>query len=150
TLKREIASLNEIEECRVDAWTIELLEADKTEPEKAPEISTKATEEPVQKTASKKQATAPKKSGSQAIRVPLERLDALMNMVSELVIHRTRLEDISSKIDHKQIDEPLEEVGRISSELQELVLQLRMQPFSVVTQRFPRMIRDLAKDLDKD
>ncbi|MFL2121179.1 chemotaxis protein CheW [Marinilactibacillus psychrotolerans] len=94
---------------------------------------------------------APKKSISkQTIRVDLTRLDQFMNLVSELVIHRTRLEDLSEKEKLLELSEPLTEVGRITTELQELVLQLRMQPFNVVLQRFPRMLRDLANELGKE
>ena len=93
----------------------------------------------------------PKKSISkQTIRVDLTRLDQFMNLVSELVIHRTRLEDLSEKEKLLELSEPLTEVGRITTELQELVLQLRMQPFNVVLQRFPRMLRDLANELGKE
>src|SRR5699024_7780012 len=49
-----------------------------------------------------------------------------------------------------EINEPLEQVARITSELQDLVLKIRMQPVSVVFSRFPRMIRDLSKELDKE
>lgn len=86
----------------------------------------------------------------QTIRVDLSRLDHFMNLVSELIIHRSQLEAISRQERMTEINEPLEQVERITSELQEVVLQLRMQPFSVAVQRFPRMIRDLADELDKD
>lgn len=86
----------------------------------------------------------------QTIRVDLNRLDQFMNLVSELVIHRSRLEAITNDHAIPEVNEPLEQVERITSELQDVVLQLRMQPFSVAVQRFPRMIRDLADELDKD
>ncbi|MDZ7835724.1 MAG: hypothetical protein U5K84_10825 [Alkalibacterium sp.] len=60
-----------------------------------------------------------------------------MNLVSELVIHRTRLEDMTEKNNLTELGEPLTQVGRITTELQELVLQLRMQPFNVVVQEVP-------------
>lgn len=96
---------------------------------------------------------APKKAVSQTrqtIRVDLTRLDQFMNLVSELVIHRSRLENITSEQNVLDVHEPLEQVERITSELQDVVLQLRMQPFNVAVQRFPRMIRDLAGELNKD
>lgn len=86
----------------------------------------------------------------QTIRVDLTRLDQFMNLVSELVIHRSRLENITMEQNVLDVHEPLEQVERITSELQDVVLQLRMQPFSVAVQRFPRMIRDLSGELDKD
>ncbi|PRY74660.1 two-component system chemotaxis sensor kinase CheA [Alkalibacterium olivapovliticus] len=91
-----------------------------------------------------------KQTAKQTIRVDLSRLDQFMNLVSELVIHRTRLEDMSEKNHLQELTEPLTQVGRITTELQELVLQLRMQPFNVVVQRFPRMMRDLTNELGKE
>jgi len=89
-------------------------------------------------------------SAVQSIRVDLNRLDNLMNLVSELVIYRTRLEELSGRHQVTELNEPLGHVARITSELQELVLKIRMQPVSVVFNRFPRLIRDLSEELGKD
>jgi two-component system chemotaxis sensor kinase CheA len=97
----------------------------------------------------KKGAVAHKKA-HQSVRVELERLDKFMNMVSELVIHRTRLQQISSVHKLDDLNETLEQVGRATSELQDLVMKIRMLPLEVVFNRFPRMIRDLSKNLGKD
>ncbi len=97
----------------------------------------------------KKEAAVHKKA-HQSVRVDLERLDKFMNMVSELVIHRTRLEQISSVHKLTDLNETLEQVARATSELQELVMKIRMLPLEVVFNRFPRMIRDLSKELDKE
>lgn len=102
-----------------------------------------------EKSATSKKAARPSVS-RQTIRVDLARLDQFMNLVSELVIHRTRLEDLTSKQELTELSEPLTQVGRVTTELQELVLQLRMQPFNIVVQRFPRMLRDLTNELGKD
>lgn len=108
--------------------------------------------ETIEKVESKASATTQtgRSASRQTIRVDLTRLDQFMNLVSELVIHRTRLEDLSHKNNVVELNEPLTQVERITSELQELVLQLRMQPFNVVVQRFPRMMRDLTNELGKD
>ncbi|MEC6747096.1 chemotaxis protein CheA [Marinilactibacillus sp. XAAS-LB27] len=142
TLKEQILETSEIEEVLIKPF------------EKAPSIEEEAQpvgiEAGVPSEAEVKTA-APKKSISkQTIRVDLSRLDQFMNLVSELVIHRTRLEDLTEKEKLQELTEPLTEVGRITTELQELVLQLRMQPFNVVLQRFPRMLRDLANELGKE
>lgn len=84
------------------------------------------------------------------MRVELDRLDKFMNMVSELVIHRTRLEQISNSHKLTDLNETLEQVARATSELQDLVMKIRMLPLEVVFNRFPRMIRDLSKDLGKE
>ncbi|MCB2359393.1 chemotaxis protein CheA [Clostridium estertheticum] len=97
----------------------------------------------------KKEVVAHKKA-HQSVRVELDRLDKFMNMVSELVIHRTRLEQISSVHKLTDLNETLEQVARATSELQELVMKIRMLPLEVVFNRFPRMIRDISKNLNKD
>ncbi|MGX7023592.1 chemotaxis protein CheA [Vagococcus hydrophili] len=106
---------------------------------------------PTQKAPTKKEKNKQAaKHGQQSIKVDLTKLDTFMNLVSELVVYRTRLENISTSDTKHDIKEPLTEVARITSELQDLVLKIRMQQVSVVMNRFPRVVRDLARDLDKD
>ena len=90
------------------------------------------------------------KKSHQSVRVDLERIDKLMNMVSELVIYRTRLEQIV--VDHKssELTETLEQVGRTTTDLQDLVMKIRMLPLDTVFNRFPRMIRDISVELNKE
>lgn len=97
----------------------------------------------------KDEEKGPKKI-TQSVRVDLERLDKLMNMVGELVIHRTRLEQISNSYKLTDLHETLEQVGRITSDLQDLVMKVRMLPVERVFNRFPRLVRDLAQELNKD
>ncbi|MCM8710946.1 chemotaxis protein CheA [Clostridium sp. SYSU_GA19001] len=96
-----------------------------------------------------KETTAHKKA-HQSVRVDLERLDKFMNMVSELVIHRTRLEQISGSLRITELNETLEQVARTTSDLQDLVMKIRMMPLDVVFNRFPRMVRDLSVELNKE
>lgn len=117
------------------------------------EAKLKKAKEPVQPLEPARQRSEEKSSSphaNQSIRVDLSRLDNFMNLVSELVIYRTRLEELSTQYKATEINEPLEQVARITSDLQDLVLKIRMQPVNVVFNRFPRMIRDLSKELDKD
>ena len=86
---------------------------------------------------------------SQSVRVDLEKLDSFMNLVSELVIYRTQLEDISQKTQNKKLEETLTYVSRVTNQLQTLVLNIRMQPLQTVTSRFPRVVRDLSNDSGK-
>ncbi|SFI52877.1 two-component system, chemotaxis family, sensor kinase CheA [Paenibacillus sp. UNC496MF] len=83
------------------------------------------------------------------IRVDIERLDSLMNLFSELLIDRVRLEQLASEIRRNELTETVEHMSRVSSDLQNIVLKLRMVPVESVFNRFPRMVRDLAKSLDK-
>lgn len=110
---------------------------------------------PVKKAEPKKPAkkTAPKKEMKkmhQSVRVDLERIDSLMNMVSELVIYRTRLEQIVVSQKSPELNETLEQVGRTTSDLQDLVMKIRMLPLDTVFNRFPRMIRDISVELNKE
>ncbi|BAK56346.1 chemotaxis protein CheA [Candidatus Arthromitus sp. SFB-mouse-Japan] len=100
--------------------------------------------------ASKSKQSMSIKKGTQSVRVDLDRLDMVMNMVSELVIHRTRLEQISNTYNSSELNETLEQIARSTSELQDLVMKIRMLPLEVVFNRFPRMIRDLSLELNKD
>jgi len=88
-------------------------------------------------------------SMNRTIRVDIERLDVLMNLFSELLIDRVRLEVLSEEIKRTDLSETIEHMSRVSSDLQNIVLKLRMVPVESVFNRFPRMIRDLAKSLDK-
>ncbi|SDT46199.1 two-component system, chemotaxis family, sensor kinase CheA [Paenibacillaceae bacterium GAS479] len=94
-----------------------------------------------------RQAAPP--AASRTIRVDIERLDALMNLFSELLIDRVRLEQLSDEIGRVELTETVEHLSRISADLQNIVLKLRMVPVDSVFNRFPRMIRDIAKSLDK-
>lgn len=86
---------------------------------------------------------------SRTIRVDIDRLDVLMNLLSELLIDRSRLEQLAAEVKRSDLTETVEHMSRVGSDLQNIVLKLRMVPIDTVFNRFPRMIRDLAKSLDK-
>ncbi|SFB57274.1 two-component system, chemotaxis family, sensor kinase CheA [Cohnella sp. OV330] len=86
---------------------------------------------------------------NKTIRVDIERLDSLMNLFSELLIDRVRLEQLASEVRRNDLTETVEHMARVSSDLQNIVLKLRMVPVDSVFNRFPRMVRDLAKSLGK-
>ncbi len=88
-------------------------------------------------------------TASRTIRVDIERLDTLMNLFSELLIDRVRLEQLASEVRRSDLIETVEHMARVSSDLQNIVLKLRMVPVDTVFNRFPRMIRDIAKSLGK-
>ncbi|GMK40743.1 chemotaxis protein CheA [Paenibacillus sp. CCS19] len=97
----------------------------------------------------KAQASAGAVAVNRTIRVDIDRLDSLMNLFSELLIDRVRLEQLSSEIKRNDLSETVEHMARVSTDLQDLVLKLRMVPVESVFNRFPRMVRDIAKQLDK-
>lgn len=85
----------------------------------------------------------------QTVRVDLGRLDKLMNLVGELVINKTRLEQIYFSNDWQGLQETLEQINRITTDLQTVVQNVRMVSIEQVFNRFPRMVRDLAQELNK-
>ncbi|MED4973379.1 chemotaxis protein CheA, partial [Geobacillus thermoleovorans] len=89
------------------------------------------------------------KQATKTIRVNIERLDRLMNLFEELVVDRGRLEQISRELNHAELTETVERMSRISSDLQTIILNMRMVPVETVFNRFPRMVRQLARELGK-
>lgn len=84
----------------------------------------------------------------QTVRVPTDRLDRLVNLVGELVIDRNRLLEHGGKV--PELAETIRHIGSVISELQNVAMKLRMTPVERVFNRFPRMVRDLARELGKD
>ena len=96
-------------------------------------------------------AAAPKKQHqSQSVRVDIEKLDTLMNLMGELVINKVRLEQIGQTHRMSDLMETLEQMDRVTGDLQNIVMKVRMVPVSAVFNRFPRMVRDVSKELGKD
>ncbi|HPE69141.1 MAG TPA: chemotaxis protein CheA [Thermotogota bacterium] len=89
-------------------------------------------------------------SFSRTIRVDTEKLDTLMNLMAELVISRSRINETLKNYNIKQIDESLAQLSRITLDLQNIVMKIRMVPIAYVFNRFPRMVRDLAKNSEKE
>ncbi|MDR5658245.1 chemotaxis protein CheA [Serpentinicella sp. ANB-PHB4] len=89
---------------------------------------------------------------NKTVRVDIDRLDNLMNLVSELIIIKTRLEDIDGSVseDKQSMNEATEQLERITTSLHDAVMKVRMVPIERVFNRFPRMVRDLSKDLGKE
>lgn len=160
TVDEVINTVNGISEVvKVEAGLVEIENSDIAPKEVVVEVEQKSEKEAVkpalpkiEKKQETKKTTGKKevKKVHQSVRVDLERIDNLMNMVSELVIYRTRLEQIV--IDHKsqELNETLEQVGRTTSDLQDLVMKIRMLPLDTVFNRFPRMIRDISVELNKE
>ncbi|MDE7157718.1 MAG: chemotaxis protein CheA [Lachnospiraceae bacterium] len=89
---------------------------------------------------------------NRSVRVDIEKLDVLMNLVSELIIAKNGLVSQSSSEEVSQsqaFNEQIEYLERVTTNLHESVMKVRMMPIETVTQKFPRMIRDLSKKLNK-
>ncbi|PEI80891.1 chemotaxis protein CheA [Bacillus wiedmannii] len=97
-------------------------------------------------------STAKTKNGkveNRSIRVQLEKIERLMNMFEESVIERGRIDELAQAIQNKELIEHLNRLGDISKDIQNVLLNMRMVPIETVFNRFPRMVRMLAKDLGK-
>ncbi|MBI2400244.1 MAG: chemotaxis protein CheA, partial [Deltaproteobacteria bacterium] len=94
----------------------------------------------------------------QSIRVDLDRLDSVLNLAGELVLSRNRLmrlggklSDSSSESDlHSHVNEAIAQLDLVTTDLQLAVMKMRMQPIAKVFNKFPRMVRDLARQMEKE
>lgn len=123
-----------------------------TEQKEAPAEVPKAAEKKSPAAAAKKQTNAKPVTG-RTVRVDIEKLDALMNQVSELIIAKNSLVSISSnesgEYQNQSFHEQIEYLERITTNLHESVMKVRMVPIESVVNKFPRMIRDLSRKLGK-
>ena len=95
-------------------------------------------------------AGSKKNKTGKTVRVDIDRLDNLMNLVSELIIVKTRLEDDEISSNQQNMNDAVEYLERITTSLHDAVTKVRMVPVERVFNRFPRMVRDLSKDLNKE
>lgn len=123
-----------------------------TEQKEVPAEVPKAAEKKAPAAAAKKQTNAKPVTG-RTVRVDIEKLDALMNQVSELIIAKNSLVSISSnesgEYQNQSFHEQIEYLERITTNLHESVMKVRMVPIESVVNKFPRMIRDLSRKLGK-
>jgi len=132
-------------------------------PEVAPEPAPEAVPEPAEPAAAAsapapatpEQATEhappahPTDAAAQTIRVGVDVLEDLMTLVSELVLTRNQLLQLSRTHENSAFSTPLQRLSQITSDLQEGVMKTRMQPIGNAWNKLPRLVRDLARDLDK-
>jgi two-component system chemotaxis sensor kinase CheA len=89
------------------------------------------------------------KKASSTVRVDAERLDQLMHLMGELVVHRTHVESLAATADVPGLAQAMQDLTRSSQALQTMVMQVRMIPVEAVFLRFPRLVRDLSSKLGK-
>ncbi len=85
-----------------------------------------------------------------SVRVDTAKLDEIMNLVGELVLVRNRLSNLRSELDDDRLSQAVSDLELVTSDLQSSVMKTRMQPIKKVFGRFPRVIRDLARQLEKE
>ncbi|MUU66258.1 chemotaxis histidine kinase/response regulator CheAY2 [Helicobacter pylori] len=127
-------------------------ETPKTETPKAPKAETKAKAK-----ADTEENKAPSISVEQTVRVDVRRLDHLMNLIGELVLGKNRLIRIYSDVEERydgekfleELNQVVSSISAVTTDLQLAVMKTRMQPVGKVFNKFPRMVRDLSRELGK-
>ena len=94
--------------------------------------------------------TAPAPAAETTVRVDTKRLDDIMNMVGELVLVRNRLQRLGAESEDEHMQKAVSNLDVVTTDLQSAVMQTRMQPIKKVFGRFPRVVRDLARNLKKE
>lgn len=142
----------EVSEFHLEGEKTAVQEKEQTAAAPAKEEEKKPAPEPKKAAPAKKKAVVGKPATSRTVRVDIEKLDLLMNQVSELIIAKNSLVAISSSdgSDNTQsFHDQIEYLERITTNLHESVMKVRMVPIENVTQKYPRMIRDLSRTLNK-
>lgn len=142
----------EVSEFHLEGEETTVQEKEQTAAAPAKEEEKKPASEPKKAAPAKKKAAVGKPATSRTVRVDIEKLDLLMNQVSELIIAKNSLVAISSSdgSDNTQsFHDQIEYLERITTNLHESVMKVRMVPIENVTQKYPRMIRDLSRTLNK-
>ena len=153
-VKNAVDTVSEIEDIGVEELDPDALGKQiepapaQTAPSAAPAAKKPAA--PAKKAGAKSAPAAKKPHQSQSVRVDIEKLDTLMNLMGELVINKVRLEQIGQTHRMSDLMETLEQMDRVTGDLQNIVMKVRMVPVSAVFNRFPRMVRDVSKELGKE
>jgi two-component system chemotaxis sensor kinase CheA len=87
---------------------------------------------------------------TQSLRVSIERLDTMVNLVGELIINKAAIKEIIRKYELKELEAPMAIYDRLLGDLQYEVMQLRMVPMEQIFNRFPRIVRDIARKRGKE
>lgn len=153
-LKQKLMKVSEVDVVNVQPVQLKKMEmpSDVVE-KKVEEVAAVETPKPTPTKVTPTKTEAPKtvknNNSSKTIRVNIERLDILMNLFEELVIDRGRLQSISMELNHNELNDTVERMTRVSGDLQNIILNMRMVPVETVFNRFPKMVRQLSRDLKK-
>ncbi|RKO60935.1 chemotaxis protein CheA [Caldibacillus debilis] len=149
-IEQKILKVSEIEKVEIVPVRLEKPKAERTETGVAGSGSGEDTAlKREEKDEGKESAAKKSGAGHKTIRVSIERLDILMNLFEELVIDRGRLEQIAKELQHNELKETVEKMSRISNDLQTIILSMRMIPIETVFNRFPKMVRQVSRELNK-
>lgn len=154
-IKKLVMNVSEIAEVYIDDIEVPAASAAGDSNEAKPAQTKKEAAKPDAKEKPKKAPASKGKVGSRSVRVDIDKLDVLMNLVSELIIAKNGLvsasavETAGQMANSQAFHEQIEYLERVTTNLHESVMKVRMVPIESVVNRFPRMIRDLNRKLDK-
>lgn len=152
-IKNMILNVSEVAEVYIEDYVIPEAETESKEETKkeTAKAETDAADKPKQekKDDGDKHKKGKAKVGSRSVRVDIDKLDELMNLVSELIIAKNGLVSASGAESTQNFHEQIEYLERVTTNLHESVMKVRMVPIESVVNRFPRMIRDLNRKLNK-
>lgn len=152
-IKKMILNVSEVAEVYIEDYVIPEAETESKEETKkeTAKAETDAADKPKQekKEDGDKHKKGKAKVGSRSVRVDIDKLDELMNLVSELIIAKNGLVSASGAESTQNFHEQIEYLERVTTNLHESVMKVRMVPIESVVNRFPRMIRDLNRKLNK-
>ncbi|HPU21435.1 MAG TPA: chemotaxis protein CheA [Thermoclostridium caenicola] len=150
--EREINSVAEIAGVHILPVTAEMIGVSAEEIQETAEKTGGASRPEAEGVAAQTAQETIKKAqkAGKTVRVDIDRLDVLMNLVSELIIIKNGLDNQINAKDSNAWSESIEYLERVTTNLHDAVMKVRMVPVEAVFNRFPRMIRDIARELDKD
>lgn len=152
-IKNMILNVSEVAEVYIEDYVIPEAETESKEETKkeTAKTETDVADKPKQekKDDGDKHKKGKAKVGSRSVRVDIDKLDELMNLVSELIIAKNGLVSASGAESTQNFHEQIEYLERVTTNLHESVMKVRMVPIESVVNRFPRMIRDLNRKLNK-
>jgi len=128
---------------------LEIVKDEAAKPAKKDKAEGKAAAKPKKAASDNEPASEGDKIANQSIRVNVDTLEHLMTMVSELVLTRNQLLEISRRHEDNEFKVPLQRLSTVTAELQDGVMKTRMQPIGNAWQKLPRIVRDLAAELGK-
>lgn len=140
--KEEVEKKEEIEKMEI-VEKVDEVEKKEVERKSLPEMSKEAKEE-------KETSAIPQVQLTEThIKVDVKLLDILMNLAGELVLARNRVVQLANRMNDSELLRSVQTLSMVTTELQETIMKTRMQPIAVVFNKFPRIVRDLSKALNK-
>lgn len=146
---RSVADAPEVEKAALGVSEVELATVERLTRAEEPPEQRGDTPAPVAE-GTRKRTQIPKLSETQTVRIAIGHLDKIVDLVGELVILRSHLDQLADNLRSRELDDAVEHLHSVAAELQHEVMHARMVPVGNIFNRFPRMVRDLARELGRE